>query len=81
MVRRKGERTAKQVERDYPHVVAFRVPPRGLGLRLHRLHGWCAARRVDYASMPFRIGQTDFACFCFKSEELAQEFQLSSPRI
>jgi hypothetical protein len=81
MVYRKGERTPKEVAQDYPHHVAIRVPPRGLGQRLDKLHAWCQSRRLDYATMGLQSGMTDMVCFCFKDDTLAEEFRAALPRI
>lgn len=81
MVYRKGERTPRIVEREYPHHVAVRVPPNGLGQRLNRLHDWCKGRRLDYATMGLKSGATDMLCFCFKDNVVAEEFRAALPRI
>ena len=40
MSRYKGSKSAKAVERDYPHFVDVVVPPNGLGRKLDAMYGF-----------------------------------------
>jgi hypothetical protein len=75
-MRHKGERSDRQVDRDYPHQVEIAVPPGGLGVRLNEMHDAC--RGIDYATRG--IGRKrietgrDAVRFCSNSAEAADAF-------
>lgn len=47
MIRRRGERTAHQNERDFPNIVELKVPPNGLGPKLDLIHEFHRQRGLD----------------------------------
>ena len=38
MTQRRGERTAAQNEREFPHIVELAVPPTGFGVKLNSMY-------------------------------------------
>jgi hypothetical protein len=47
MIRRKGERTAPQNERECPRIVEVKMPPYGLGAKLDLIHEFHRKRGLD----------------------------------
>ena len=76
-MRYKGQSGPRQIDRDYPHQVEIEVPGDGLGTRLNAMHEACGG--VDYRTRGIgkRLMETgrDGIRFCFKTPELADEFQ------
>jgi hypothetical protein len=52
MPRRKGERTSRMNERDFPHIVELPVPEGGFGRTLDAIHSFhrSAVRRMSLAA-------------------------------
>lgn len=77
MVRRKGERTKRIAQREFPHGVEIEIPPRGLGEQLNALHRWCHehAGRDAYATTGRMDGMRDFVVFRFRDDQAAAAFR------
>lgn len=76
-MRYKGQRTPRQVDREYPHQLEIAVPEGGLGKRLNELHAACGG--IDYATRGIDRKQwmatgRDGVRFCFKTAEQAGAF-------
>lgn len=65
MTQRKGETTKRQVDRNYRHQVAIRIPLGGLGASLTAMHAFTDALTPDYKTRPDRRDVGDFTRFCF----------------
>ena len=75
--RRKGERTARHIDREFPHQVEVKIPEGGLGMRLNAMHDWAKLRAgEDYRTRSVRgTGGGDQAMrWCFRSPDLAAVF-------
>ena len=46
MPRYKGRAGAKEIEKDFPHIVEMRVPLGGFGSNLNAMHQWHQARGI-----------------------------------
>lgn len=74
-MRRKGEITHRQIDRDWPYQVRIRIPPNtGLGTRLNDMLGAAAEIERGYTSRSDLQGLEDFVRFCFRGEAAAAEF-------
>jgi hypothetical protein len=79
MTRRKGERTSRMNERDFPHIVEMPLPDDGFGTRLdemetfHRLRGIASARGRRQ-----RRDEQEYVRWCFAritdADDFAQQF-------
>jgi hypothetical protein len=66
MPRRKGERTARMNERDFPHIVELAVPERGFGTTLHAIHDFHRDRGLESRrGRRQRRGEQEFVRWCF----------------
>ena len=75
MVVRKGQLSAAQIDREWPHQVEIAVPPLGLGSRLNDLHAGAAELDPGYRARSRTDGAEHFIRFCFKSAKAAVAFQ------
>lgn len=71
---RKGELTAWQIDRQWPHQVEIFVPPLGLGNVLNDLHQCAAALDARYKTRSRTAGTDHFVRFCFSTAEAARIF-------
>ena len=46
MPRYKGRASAKEIEKDFPHIVEMRVPLGGFGSKLNAMYQWHEARGI-----------------------------------
>lgn len=72
MGRYKGQRSAREIDRDYPHQVCLDVPRVGMGASMDEITAFCSNR--DHAH---RTGDDRFvhqAIWCFRSASEADEF-------
>lgn len=75
MARRKGERTFKMNERDFPHVVSMPMPEGGFGKRLFDMYAWHEKRGVRYLhGVRERRNDQEYSRLCFPDRETAQAF-------
>ena len=74
-MKRKGERSARDSERRYPHRVAVVVPPGGFGRRLGELHAAIEALGAPIANgRGFRRDDRDYCVWCFADAATAAAF-------
>ncbi len=79
MTRRKGERSRRQIDREFPHQVQITVPPFGLGVTLDRMHELAAD--LGAGAYATRGGDRikdgpDTIRFCFADHGDAVDFQI-----
>lgn len=76
MTARKGERTSRTNERDYPHLVEMPVPPNGFGRTLTAMIDWHLQRGIPSRSGRghYEEGQ-HFVRWCFAHAETADAFK------
>jgi hypothetical protein len=48
MPRYKGRASAKEIEKDFPHIVEMRVPLGGFGSKLNAMHRWHKTRCIGF---------------------------------
>ena len=78
MTRRKGERTSRANERDFPNVIELAVPPNGFGAKLDLIHGFHRDRGLEARSgRGQRRGEQDFVRWCFAERTDAEAFKTS----
>jgi hypothetical protein len=79
MTRRKGERTDKRIDYEYPHQVEIAIPSGGLGTRQNDMHAFCRARGIQFATRGIgklrREREADAVRYCFRHAGDAEEFQ------
>jgi hypothetical protein len=75
MAYRKGETSKRQIDRNYRHQVAVRIPLGGLGAELTAMHAFADALTPDYKTRPDRRDVGDFTRFCFVDPEHADLFE------
>jgi hypothetical protein len=77
-MRRKGERTQRHVEQEFPHLVEVEIPPRGLGRRIELLQAWCVdtTGHDGFATWTRRDlpALKDYSQYRFRSSETAARF-------
>ncbi|MEA2977852.1 MAG: hypothetical protein QOF19_3372 [Alphaproteobacteria bacterium] len=71
MTRRKGERTAKMNQRDYPYWVDIVIPERGLGQLSFTIVDWMCAKAAVHGR---GLGPSDVARWCFADQTTADQF-------
>lgn len=74
MAVRKGQLTAAQIDREWPHQVEIAVPPLGLGSQLNDLHTTAAEIDPAYRTRSRTEGTEHFIRFCFRSAEASAAF-------
>ena len=75
MSRRKGERTARQNERECPNIVELPVPPGGFGKRLDEIFAFHRQLGIpDLRGNRQRRADQEFVRWCFKDREHADAF-------
>jgi len=77
-MKRKGEITSRQVDRDFPHQIEMRIPDGGFGAALHGLQALCSGLggRSRLVGRLRRIELGDDAVrWCFKAPEDAATFR------
>ena len=76
MPRYKGRASAKEIERDFPHVVEIRVPLGGFGSKLNAMHRWHEARGIRAIHSTGRRDEInrDIIRWCFSDPVAAKEF-------
>lgn len=78
MRRYKGQRSAKEIDRDYPHQVCLDVPATGFGAHMNEMTAFCGER--DHAHRPGDDRHTHQAIWCFTTPAEADAFhELFSP--
>jgi hypothetical protein len=71
----KGRISAKNIERDYPHIVEIVVPPGGLGKQLDAMYDWHRERGIEVHLGSGRHEEgRDFIRWCFADQEMANAF-------
>ena len=76
MARYKGRLSAKNIERDHPHMVEIVVPPNGLGRRLDDMYEWHRARGIEAQRGRWRREDgRDYVSWCFAEAEAAAAFK------
>jgi hypothetical protein len=76
MSRYKGRRSAKSIEKDFPHVVETIVPEGGLGKTLDAMHEFHKRHGVDAHTGKGRRDENnrDYIRWCFADAEMAKVF-------
>jgi len=77
MTRRyKGRASAKEIEKDFPHIVEMRVPLGGFGSKLNAMHRWHETRGIRAIHSTGRRDENnrDYIRWCFADEAMASEF-------
>lgn len=75
MTRRKGERTIRQTEREYPFRVLIEVPAGGLGNAVFDIGRLCRLLGVpEMAGRGERVADRDYVAYCFAEKAVAEEF-------
>jgi hypothetical protein len=75
MTRRKGERTARFNERDFPHIVEVALPDGGFGNTLHDIEAFHSERGIESRrGRRQRRDDREFVRWCFKSPAHADAF-------
>ena len=76
MTTRKGERTSRTNERDFPHLVEMPVPPGGFGRHLDAMHDWYRTRGIESRSGRGRYEEGQhFVRWCFADAATADAFK------
>lgn len=76
MTRRKGERTVRANEREFPHIVEMSLPEGGLGRTLDLIYDFHQERRIEVRRGGFRRrNDRDFVRWCFVSHADATAFE------
>jgi hypothetical protein len=75
MTIRKGEVTYRRIAREFPHQVAIRIPPGGLGMRSMEMHEFCKERGPHHTKSDRRRDLGDFTRFCFADRAHADAFE------
>lgn len=76
MIRRKGERTSRSYERDFPNIVELPVPPNGFGAKLDLIHEFHRERGIDIRrGTGKRRDDQDFVRWCFADRADAEAFK------
>src|SRR5262245_20147836 len=76
MTRYKGRTSAREIEKDFPHIVEMRVPLGGFGSKLNAMHQWHEARGIRAIHSTGRRDENnrDYIRWCFADETIAREF-------
>jgi hypothetical protein len=75
VTRRKGERTSRANERDFPNIVELPVPPNGFGAKLDLIHQFHDERGLDSRQgRGQRRDEQDFVRWCFADRVDAEAF-------
>jgi len=76
MPRYKGRARAKEIEKDFPHIVEMRVPAGGFGSKLNAMHQWHQARGIRALNSTGRRDENnrDYIRWCFADPIAAKEF-------
>jgi hypothetical protein len=76
VTRRKGERTSRTNEREFPNIVELPVPPNGFGKTLDLIHEFHSERGLDIRrGRGQRRNDQDFVRWCFASCADAEAFK------
>jgi len=76
MTRRKGERTSRANERDFPNIVELIVPPNGFGRTLDSIHEFHRQRGLEARrGRGQRRDDQDYVRWCFASRDDADAFK------
>jgi len=74
-MRYKGQRTARQNERDFPHIVEQLLPPGGFGMTLIRMHDWDRSRGLEIRhGRGRRAEDRNYIRWCFSEASAAETF-------
>lgn len=75
MTQRRGERTAAQNEREFPHIVEMEVPPSGFGTNLDSMYEFHRQRGIEARrGRGQRRDNQDHVRWCFAKPSDAQDF-------
>ena len=76
MTRRKGERTSRANERDFPNIVELPVPPNGFGKTLDLIHDFHRERDLEARrGRGQRRNDQDYVRWCFADRADAEAFE------
>jgi hypothetical protein len=78
LARYKGRISAKNIERDFPHIVEIVVPPGGLGKRLDQMYDWHRERDIEVHRGSGRLEEgRDIVRWCFADAKTAADFAVA----
>src|SRR5262249_7463309 len=68
MSRYKGRASAKEIEKDFPHILDMRVPLVGFGSKLNAMHRWHETRAIRAIHSPGRRDENnrDYIRWCVR---------------
>ena len=74
-MRRRGERTTAQNERDFPKIVELEVPPNGFGVKLDSMYEFHRQRGLEtLRGRGQRRDNQDYVRWCFANRGDAEVF-------